>query len=128
MIEAPKKGYTMRRPKPLKRQGEWCCESHLLSPPPFPFLIFLRRLGRMFSLFYVPLFASAVLGASPFHSRDFHHQIARSLASNNVSTTNSTNSTVDMVAAAYYTGWHAANFTLDDVSWEKYTHLIYAFG
>ncbi|KZT10932.1 glycoside hydrolase family 18 protein [Laetiporus sulphureus 93-53] len=42
--------------------------------------------------------------------------------------TNSTNSTVDMVAASWYAGWHSENFTLDDVSWEKYTHLIYSFA
>ena len=32
-----------------------------------------------------------------------------------------------MVASAYYAGWRANNFTLDDVSWDKYTHLYYAF-
>lgn len=34
---------------------------------------------------------------------------------------------VEMVAAAWYTGWHAQDFTLDDVSWDKYTHMTYAF-
>ena len=34
---------------------------------------------------------------------------------------------VEMVAAAWYTGWHAEDFTLDDVSWDKYTHMTYAF-
>ena len=32
------------------------------------------------------------------------------------------------VSAAWYAGWHADNFTLDDVSWDKYTQLTYAFG
>lgn len=88
----------------------------------------------MLSLFYLPLFASAALGASHFQHRDFHHRLAReharSLAPSNVTVPpmNATNATVDMVAAAYYAGWHAANFTLDDVSWEKYTHMIYAFA
>lgn len=35
---------------------------------------------------------------------------------------------VDMVASAWFAGWHADNFTLDDVSWDKYTQLTYAFG
>ncbi|KLO18737.1 glycoside hydrolase [Schizopora paradoxa] len=33
-----------------------------------------------------------------------------------------------MVAAAWYAGWHASDFTLDDVSWEKYTLMTYAFA
>ncbi|TFY54353.1 hypothetical protein EVJ58_g8915, partial [Rhodofomes roseus] len=41
---------------------------------------------------------------------------------------NSTNSTVDMVVAAWYTGWHSEDFTLNNVSWDKYTHLIYSFA
>jgi len=32
------------------------------------------------------------------------------------------------VAAAWYTGWHAVDFPLSQVSWSKYTHLIYAFA
>lgn len=33
-----------------------------------------------------------------------------------------------MISAAWYTGWHADDFPLSDVSWEKYTHLKYAFA
>ena len=40
----------------------------------------------------------------------------------------SANSTVDMVAAAWYTGWHAQNFTVANVSWDKYTHLTFSFA
>jgi len=32
------------------------------------------------------------------------------------------------ISAAWYTGWHAKDFPLSQVSWEKYTHLIYAFA
>lgn len=32
------------------------------------------------------------------------------------------------ISAAWYTGWHATDFPLSEVSWSKYTHLIYAFG
>jgi chitinase len=95
----------------------------------------------MFSLFYLPLLASAALGASHIQHRDFHHHLAREHAralaasqagSSTTTSTNASNATVDMVAASYFAAWHASNpaynFTLDDVSWEKYTHLIYAFG
>ena len=42
-----------------------------------------------------------------------------------LNTTVRSNSTV---SAAWYTGWHADDFPLSQVSWSKYTHLIYAFG
>lgn len=32
------------------------------------------------------------------------------------------------VAAAWYAGYHAESFPLSEVSWSKYTHLIYAFA
>lgn len=33
-----------------------------------------------------------------------------------------------MVSSSWYAGWHADNFTLQNVSWDKYTHLIYSFA
>ncbi|EJD03469.1 chitinase [Fomitiporia mediterranea MF3/22] len=36
----------------------------------------------------------------------------------------------DTVSSAWYTGWHAQSaqpFTLDNVPWDKYTHVMYAF-
>ena len=35
---------------------------------------------------------------------------------------------VEMVASAWYTGWHATDFPLSNVSWDKYTQMTYAFG
>lgn len=32
------------------------------------------------------------------------------------------------IAAAWYAGWHAQYFPLSQVSWSKYTHIIYAFA
>ncbi|KAI0364435.1 chitinase [Pilatotrama ljubarskyi] len=32
------------------------------------------------------------------------------------------------VATGWYAGWHSSDFTLDDVSWNKYTHLTYSFA
>jgi chitinase len=40
---------------------------------------------------------------------------------------NSTKAAPD-VAAAWYASWHASNFTLEEVSWKKYTHMTYAFA
>jgi hypothetical protein len=32
------------------------------------------------------------------------------------------------VSAAWYAGWHATDFPLEKVSWNKYTHLTYSFA
>lgn len=32
------------------------------------------------------------------------------------------------VSSTWYTGWHATDFPLSNVSWDKYTHIKYAFG
>ena len=32
------------------------------------------------------------------------------------------------VAATWYAGWHSTDYTLEDLSWDKYTHVIYAFA
>ena len=32
------------------------------------------------------------------------------------------------VAAAWYGGWHSTDFPLKDISWDKYTHVFYAFA
>ena len=37
--------------------------------------------------------------------------------------------TVDLVAAAWFAGWHASKgFAVANVSWEKYTHMTYSFA
>ncbi|TCD64825.1 hypothetical protein EIP91_003572 [Steccherinum ochraceum] len=43
-------------------------------------------------------------------------------------TAGASGSSVDMVSAAWYTGWHSDNFTLANVSWDKYTHMTYSFA
>ena len=32
------------------------------------------------------------------------------------------------VSSTWYTGWHATDFPLSNVSWDKYTHIKYAFA
>ncbi|EJD03467.1 chitinase [Fomitiporia mediterranea MF3/22] len=49
-------------------------------------------------------------------SRSLHQQVAHKSVRAN-----------DIVSSAWYTGWHAEYFPLDNVSWDKYTHLTYAF-
>lgn len=34
----------------------------------------------------------------------------------------------DFVATTWYAGWHGTDFPLADVSWSKYSSVIYAFG
>ena len=89
----------------------------------------------MLSFLTLPFLASAALGASHLPRRDFHHNLARDISATAsvTNTTTSANASVDMIAAAYYAGWHGVgndfyNFTLQDVAWTKYTHLIYAFA
>ena len=50
---------------------------------------------------------------------------SRSRQNLELNTTSGSNLTI---SAAWYTGWHATEFPLSNVSWSKYTHLIYAFG
>lgn len=52
----------------------------------------------------------------------------RASADVNATVSVSTGSTVDMVSAAWYAGWHSDNFTLSNVSWDKYTHMTYSFA
>ncbi|KAK7692166.1 hypothetical protein QCA50_003787 [Cerrena zonata] len=67
----------------------------------------------MWSLLSLPFVISAVRAAG----------IA---AEATISTSNG--STVDMVSAAWYAGWHSKDFPVANVSWEKYTHVTYSFA
>ena len=68
---------------------------------------------------------SVSAGHSGFVKR--HSNLARQLNSNS-SSSGSNTTEVEMVASAWYTGWHATDFPLSNVSWDKYTQLTYAFG
>lgn len=35
---------------------------------------------------------------------------------------------VDPVAATWFAGWHGDEFPLSQLSWNKYTHVTYAFA
>ena len=35
---------------------------------------------------------------------------------------------IEKVATSWYAGWHASDFPLSAVSWDKYTQVTYAFG
>lgn len=41
---------------------------------------------------------------------------------------NTTSRSSSTISAAWYAGWHATSFPLSQVSWSKYTNLIYAFA
>lgn len=34
----------------------------------------------------------------------------------------------ESVAATWYAGWHSSNFTLQDLSWYKYSMVLWAFA
>ncbi|OCH91678.1 glycoside hydrolase [Obba rivulosa] len=74
----------------------------------------------MLSFFTLALFAApAVHAAGPsFFLRD----------ATTASPNTTTNATIDMVSASWYAGWHAQDFPLSNVSWDKYTHLTYSFA
>ncbi|KAI9458902.1 chitinase [Lactarius psammicola] len=48
------------------------------------------------------------------------------LLSNRLSTRSDSPS--NAVASTWYAGWHSSDFTLRDLSWNKYTNVIYAFA
>ena len=73
----------------------------------------------MLSFFSIPLLLlSGALAYGPGYHQRF--------ASTRRSTPDVTQ--VDMVANSWYTGWDAADFPVNDVSWEKYTHITFAFA
>ncbi|KAH9000826.1 chitinase [Lactarius hatsudake] len=49
-----------------------------------------------------------------------HHSLSRRLSTASGGGTNA-------VAATWYASWHSSEFTLQDVSWPKYSNVIYAF-
>ncbi len=45
------------------------------------------------------------------------------------STATTSDASVDMVAGAWFAGWHATDgFAVSNVSWDKYTHMTYSFA
>ncbi|KZT71670.1 glycoside hydrolase family 18 protein [Daedalea quercina L-15889] len=66
-----------------------------------------------------------LLAAPAVHATGFPF-VARDASTDSSNSTNTT--TVDMVSAAWYTGWHNESLPLNNVSWDKYTHLIYSFA
>jgi chitinase len=69
------------------------------------------------TLIALSLFATRALARNPF----------------NLAATNPNASSVDMVAATWFAGWHAfpgvtPQFAVSNVSWDKYTSVIYSFA
>ncbi|KAI0317778.1 chitinase [Amylostereum chailletii] len=87
------------------------------------------------------LLASASLANA--HASRFPHAPHKARGSNAVSTSVVVSAThaatalatpksfpdkTDLVAATWYAGWHSDDFPLSSVSWDKYTHITYAFA
>ncbi|KAI9444238.1 glycoside hydrolase family 18 protein [Lactarius indigo] len=75
----------------------------------------------------IPVFYSLLLAqliwAAPTCSLVTPSLYAPSNSSNSTSS-----STSNVVAASWYAGWHSSDFSLQDVSWSKYSSVIYAFA
>ncbi|KAH9039546.1 glycoside hydrolase family 18 protein [Lactarius pseudohatsudake] len=76
----------------------------------------------MFPVFYFFLLAQLIL-AAPTCSLVTPPLYAPSNSSNSTSSSSS-----KVVAASWYAAWHSSEFTLQDVSWSKYSSVIYAFA
>ncbi|KAI0829744.1 chitinase [Trametes gibbosa] len=58
------------------------------------------------------------------------HSLKRACSPNKSSgsSTSSSSSKSSQVAVGWYAGYHSEDFTLKDVSWDKYSHLTYSFA
>lgn len=81
----------------------------------------------MFSRYNLFLFLlSQLIWAVPTCSRvTLHH---RSLSNHLTIKSDTSSGSKPPVAAAWYAGWHSTDFTLQDLSWHKYTHVYYAYA
>lgn len=82
----------------------------------------------MLSFLALPLLAVPSVSAFSDSSNARHHAFARhhSLAARDAAP--ASNATVDMVAVAWYAGWHSEYLPTSNVSWDKYTHMTYSFA
>jgi len=57
-----------------------------------------------------------------------HHRrhAARSASSNGAAAV--PDATSDLVAASWYAGWQAQDVPLNNVSWDRFTHMTYSFA
>jgi chitinase len=85
----------------------------ILTDPSFLSTTTMRSLAAF-------IFALAATSAAATHSPLSHRHTRRQRAY--------PTSPPTLVASAWYTGWHAADFSLEDVSWSKYTHMAYTFA
>lgn len=76
----------------------------------------------MFSRFNLILFLLAqLIWAVPTYSRGTPNHRSLSLSSRS-------SGSAETVAATWYAGYHSSDFTLQDLSWSKYSVVIYAFA
>lgn len=119
-----------------------CCPLWTLPPlsiPSYTFPYSTRISGQsyyipfqkmLFSFFSAAFFLLPVLGAplTPSLSPGAILLNPTSSSANTSISTNATNSTTARIAATWYAGYHSAFFPVQNVSWDKYTHAIYAFA
>ena len=79
----------------------------------------------MFSRYTFLLLAQLIWAAPTCSLAKSHPYLHHHRSSNPLTLSNTTEKTV---AAAWYPAWHSGDFGLEDISWSKYTSVIYAFA
>ncbi|OCB89110.1 glycoside hydrolase [Sanghuangporus baumii] len=84
-----------------------------------------------FSFFFSSSFLAGTVHAAPLCGLVSSSSSASADSAEPSSSANNgtgTNSNSSLIAATWYAGWNSDDYPLSDVSWEKYTHVIYSFA
>ncbi|KAJ3998026.1 chitinase [Lentinula boryana] len=79
-------------------------------------------------IFYLSTFTSLVKASHDHHEHDHYDHHSHHHQPRDVQVARRTN---NLIAAAWFAGWHqdsTPSFDTSNVSWEKYTHMIYSFA
>ena len=72
--------------------------------------------------------SASIVGSTSFTDSFSATATATSTASAGGATSTGNVTEVEMVAAAWYAGYHASDFPVSNISWDKYTQVTYAFA
>jgi len=103
----------------LNPQHSYSSTTNIITHSPTPTMRFTAAaclLPLLSSTFAIPFFAP----------RQIDSELVTVIA-NATGLANETD-TVEMVATTWYAGWHGTDFPLVNMSWDKYTHVTYAFA
>lgn len=100
----------------------------LLYMPPFAMASFSTMIALMLTTFLPLVLASIQCTLAPSGGALLANASTGAQGGPGSGPGNGTNHTGSAVATAWYAGWHAADFPVANVSWGKYTSVIYAFA